>query len=623
MQVDALTLAAVADDFSSLLTGTRVEDAIQPTPHAIALLCYGNGQRHWLVASAHPRYAGIHLSAGRPRKITAEPPPFVMLLRKHLEGTRIAQIRQPRWERVLEIGFTTGPASAPAAWLIIEAMGRLSNIVLRNADGVILGALHTVSASVNRYRTIAPNVPYRYPPPQARTLRGETVARLDPESITAQELREAALDAMGEISGQKGSGSLIGLLSSQVLGLGRDLSAEVVWRAVGERDTPVRESLPWDALAATMRALAGLMVTHAWEPTLIYQDDDSSPSGFAVYRPERFPSARLVPQPGVSAMLTAYFHDAEWRDAIENAKSGLRRQLHTAAERSERKAEALNAELSALDEAKRLRLEADLLLAFQAEVSRGATTFTTDNPFAEGDQPQRMTMTIDPRLSAVDNANKRYDRYHKLQRAAVKIPEQIEANRVEHARISQLLTDLTLAETPAEVANVREAVAASSVLHGEREIGKDRRGKGKDARRAKNAKKAGKGQKKSASPGGAPLRLRMDDGLAVLVGKNSLQNEAVTFREAAPNDLWLHARGVPGAHVIVKAGGRPVPEPALRRAAAIAAYFSQSRGAGTVPVDYTQQRYVRHMKGGGPGMVIYEGERTLYVAPEEPSESQA
>lgn len=103
--------------------------------------------------------------------------------------------------------------------------------------------------------------------------------------------------------------------------------------------------------------------------------------------------------------------------------------------------------------------------------------------------------------------------------------------------------------------------------------------------------------------------------MTLLVGKNSRQNEAVTFREATANDVWLHARGVPGAHVIVKSGGRPVPEATLRQAASLAAYYSQAREAGTVPVDYTQQRYVRHMKGGGPGMVIYEGERTLYATP--------
>jgi predicted ribosome quality control (RQC) complex YloA/Tae2 family protein len=111
------------------------------------------------------------------------------------------------------------------------------------------------------------------------------------------------------------------------------------------------------------------------------------------------------------------------------------------------------------------------------------------------------------------------------------------------------------------------------------------------------------------------LRRESSDGFVLLVGKNSRQNEEVTFHQAAANDLWLHARGVPGAHVIVKSGGRPIPETTLREAAALAAYYSQARENGSVAVDYTEQRYVRHMKSGGPGMVSYERERTLHVTP--------
>jgi len=617
MQMDAITLAAVADEFSRTLVGSRVEDAIQPTPRSIALLCYGGGRKSWLVASAHQQFAGVHLTASRPRKLAVEPPPFVMLLRKHLDGARVAELRQPRWERVLEIGFTTSPQKDPTVWLIIEAMGRLSNIILTDGDGMILGALHGVSASVNRYRTITPNIPYRYPPPQTRTLHGQTVPRLDPESVTAEALREAAADSSRSESDGKTSTSLVGFLAEQLAGFGRDLSAEAVWRTFGKRDVTLHSDLPWEALAGHCQSLASVAARHAWQPTLVFASGSERPTAFAVYRPQRFPDAHLEEQTGVAAMLATYFGDAEWRDALDSAKSGLRRQLQTVAERARRKAEILASELEGLQEARRLRLEGDLLLAFQHDIPIGARTFTTQNPFATDGEQEQLTLTLDPRLTAVDNANRRFDRYHKMQRAAQKIPEQIAVNDVELARVSQLLTDLDLAESPAEVAQVRDAVAASGALRSDDiQRGDQKRGKGKDQRG--KVGKGTKGQKKAGSPGGAPLRLKLEDGITVLVGKNSLQNEAVTFREASPNDIWLHARGVPGAHVIVKSGGRPLSEEALRRAAAIAAYFSHSRAAGSVPVDFTAQRYVRHMKGGGPGMVVYEGERTLHVAPEEP-----
>jgi predicted ribosome quality control (RQC) complex YloA/Tae2 family protein len=142
----------------------------------------------------------------------------------------------------------------------------------------------------------------------------------------------------------------------------------------------------------------------------------------------------------------------------------------------------------------------------------------------------------------------------------------------------------------------------------------------KKAFKAAKKGKGGKQAKGKAVPpgGGVPLHVQSDDGFTILIGKNSRQNEEVTFHQATANDVWLHARGVPGAHVIIKAAGREVPRRTLEQAARLAAYYSQARGSTSVPVDHTQQRHVRHMKGGGPGMVIYERERTIHAEPDPP-----
>ena len=251
---------------------------------------------------------------------------------------------------------------------------------------------------------------------------------------------------------------------------------------------------------------------------------------------------------------------------------------------------------------------------------RGQTSVTLENPFGEG---TTRTLTLDPRFTAVENANRRYARYHKLQRATSLIPPQIEANQLELARVEQLLTDLALAETPAEIALVRAEVVEAGYLRGAAEKRPQKPGRRPSNR---NGQRAARAQRRQAHPAAArdPKAGRrsgasQSDGMTLLVGKNSRQNEEVTFHQASANDTWLHARGVPGAHVIIRNGGRPIPEATLREAAALAAYYSQSRAAGSVPVDYTEQRYVRHIKGGGPGMVTYERERTLQVAPGDPS----
>jgi predicted ribosome quality control (RQC) complex YloA/Tae2 family protein len=624
MNVDALTLAAVADELETLLNGARIEEVIQPTPQSVALQCWGGGRNRWLIASAHPQLARVHLVDQKPRKLVSEPPAFVMLLRKHLEGARIVTLRQPRWERVLEVGFARGPAASAgtvSVWLVAELMGRLSNLILRDGAGGILGALRLVGAEVNRYRTIAPHVAYRSPPPQTRLVHGKTGPRIDPGQVTAQQLREAAEEAPADDTPPRGrkapTRTVAGVLSASLLGFGRDLSEEAAARALGARDALITGAVDWEALASVVQELAQLVVSRAWQPTLVYSANEAAPTAFAVYMPSRFPGATLRAMSSVNAMLAAYYEGAEWRGAVEGAKGDLRRVLNTQRDRTARKDEALRTELQALDESGHLRREADILLAFQSEVSPTAGRFTIEDPFLTGGEPagRQVTIALDPRLSAVENANRRYERYHKLQRAATQIPGQIEANVLERERIAQLLTDLDLADTPAEIALVRSEVAEAGYLRAHRSPA------GKQSKAGKSSKqvRAGKGGQaaKRGPEGGPPLRRQSSDGYTLLAGKNSRQNEQVTFHDATSNDTWLHARGVPGAHVIVKSAGRPVPEATLREAAALAAYYSQARGAGSVPVDYTQQRYVRHMKGGGPGMVVYDHERTMYVAPQD------
>lgn len=633
MQTDAVTLAAVADELTEATLGARVEDVIQPTPHSIALLLYGQGAKRWLVVSAHPQLARIHLAAARPRKMVNEPPSFVMLLRKHVEGARLTAIRQPRWERVVELSFARGgPESGVApVWLTAELMGRQSNIILRadeSTGGEVLGALHLVPPGANRVRVLTPHVVYRPAPPQTRTLRGEQVPRLPPERATPAQLETAALDMLAvaseppvaDLSAAKRKGkarraeapTVVALLMAHVAGCSRELAREVAFRALGTTAAALVPNLPWDALSTEMRGFAVLVEARAWRPTLVYATPDATTlDAFAVYEPRQFPEATLRPMPSVNEALATYYQDAEWRVTVEGAKGELRRRLQTNLERCQRKAEALQGELGALDDARKLREEADLLLAFQTDLPERAASVTLENPFASEAEQQTITLALDPRYGVVENANRRYARYHKLQRAASQIPLQIAANALELARIEQLQLDLALAETPQEIGLVREEVVEAGYLRAKPDPRARKQPKGGKGKQGKHGAQQGK----RVALGGTPLRRESGDGFALLVGKNSRQNEEVTFHQAAANDLWLHARGVPGAHVIVKSGGRPVPETTLREAAALAARYSQARENGSVAVDYTEQRYVRHMKGGGPGMVIYERERTLQVAP--------
>lgn len=634
MYVDAMTLAAVADEWRKLLAGARIDTIIQPTEYTLAIQCYApafqgqGGKNLWLYASAHPQLARAHITALKPPRIASEPPAFVMLLRKYLEGTRIESIEQPRWERTLEIvsGHRRGSESDERVRyrLIIEIMGRMSNIVFCDEQGTILGCLKRVGADVNRYRVIAPGVPYVPPPPQHRTLVGRSLPRLEPTSVTASQLSMSAAESSATEPADKKRKKqpekphLWQVLSKNLLGCSPLLAREVVYRATENTETLVEEATQetWEELAWNVRDLTSIYDMRTWHPQLVERvEANNEPAGapvaFAPYILEQYanlPNMRVRESPSMNVLLDDYYARTEWHDALDAIRSPIRKILQVQRERCLRKADFLRAEMNVAEEAAQYRLQAELLLSHQHEVQQGVDKVALPNMYedmGDGNAPL-VTIPLDPRFDAVGNANRLFNRYHKLRRAVELVPGQIEQNNLELATVNQLLTDLVLAETPAEVALVKAEVQEAGYIRGKALQDKKSR-KGKNGKRTRG---------KPALPGGGvPLHLQTSDGFIVLVGKNSRQNEEVTFRQATSNDVWLHARGVAGAHIIIKAAGRDVPHSTIEQVAKIAAYYSEARGNTAVPVDYTFQRHVRHMKGGGPGMVTYDREHTLYAEP--------
>ncbi len=607
MRVDALNLWAVAGELSPLLRGARIETVIAPTPYAIALEWYGGGQKSWLLLSAHPQLGRVHLLPERPRKLIAEPPAFVMLLRKYLEGSRIDAVRAVPWERIIRIDAGRGPAF-DRVWLIAEVMGNLANIILvDDEDQRILGALRPVSLAVNHYRAILPGHPYIPPPPQTRQVDGVLVPRLMPERALATDLAAAALGS---------DAPAWRILASHVAGQSQDLAREVVGRALGDplAIIPQRSLETWDAVVRELRTVADRAERLNFAPVALLDSGGVIKDGalWPPCAPLAPADLRQEPRPSVNELLAEYFAAREFRDALSSNAADLRRILKTARERLEKKLIALQGDLDALRAGDTLRAEGDLLLAFANEIPEGATSYVT--PDLGVDLAPRV-ITLDPRLTAIENANQRFARYHKMKRAAIQIPPQIERATTDLAIVAQIQTDLDLSETLQDLVQVRAEIAEARLGAGERaEVSH------KPAKKPPVAKggKPGKGNKPAKVPGGDPIKFRSEAGFTFLVGKNRWQNEYVTFSLATGNDLWLHARGVPGAHVIVKSGGRDVPRAVLDEAASFAAWYSQSRGNASVAVDYTQQRYVRHMKDGGPGMVIYTHERTLPARPRDP-----
>jgi predicted ribosome quality control (RQC) complex YloA/Tae2 family protein len=275
-------------------------------------------------------------------------------------------------------------------------------------------------------------------------------------------------------------------------------------------------------------------------------------------------------------------------EAYSAGKEGVHAQLEEALSRMRRKLAALNRELAGDEAIELLRKKGELLFAYASTMSPGLSQFEAQY---DPDGPL-LSIDLDPTLSAAENARGYFARYEKAKRAYEDVPKLQRAARREVDYLEQLATDLDLAESWPEIDAVRDALQEGGYWRGE---------------------------KTRVPRGGKPgfRRFTTEGGFVILVGRNALQNQQLLAEKSSPPDLWLHARGIPGSHVILRNDGRPIPETAIEYAAALAAYYSSGRGDTTVEIDVTERRYVRPIKGGKPGMVTYKNERTLTIRPQK------
>ncbi len=564
MYLDAFTLSALVDEFLDVLTGGRVQDVLDVDETGLGLEIYAHHRRQYLYMSADHQTPRLHLVDEKLRRGLAKPKPIGLLFRRYVEGGVVAHVSQPKWERILHLDID-GPEGEVT--IIVEPMERRSNILLVQS-GVILECMRRVGPDENRYRVSLPAHEYVPPPPQT--------GKLDPTHLTRQDIYgifDQNRDAAQQVHR---------LLSGRLLGVSPLLAKEIVFRASGRTDLKVQEADP-DRIAEALESLIGPLADRQWQPGIA--ENENGLEAFSVY-----PLQSIVgwhPTDSVSAALNAYYGALLGDDAYQAAKGPVAAAIEEARAKQEAKLYSLQRSLTDERELEALRQSGELLLAYQYSIPKGETEFRAQyNP----DEPE-LVIRLDPTLSPLENAQQYFGRYEKAKRALAGVPELIEEARTELDYLAQLATDLEMASNWPDIDEVQQALQAKGYWQGKRA---GRIGGGKSA----------------------PLRITTPDNFVIWVGRNSRQNEMVTFEKGGGADLWLHARDVPGAHVIIKFDGRPIPEPVIERAAEIAAAYSASKDEASVLVDVTERKYVKKIKGAGPGMVTYRNETTRTVKPQ-------
>ncbi len=561
MNYDVFTIAAVVDELKQTLQDGRIQDSLEIGDSAIGLEIYATHARHYLLISAHPQEARVQLVGDRVRRGVEQPSPLGLMLRRYVEGGRLVAIQQSAWERVIQFEFE-GP-EGPLT-LIAEPMERRSNILLVR-DGRIMDCIRRVGPDENRVRVSLPGYPYVPPPPQ--------LSKIPPNELTLPFL-EHALDADPGKAAWR-------VLTDKLLAFSPMLAKETVYRAMGSANIKAGDTSARDVYAAARELLEALL-DHRWQPG--NTEADGRITSFAVYPITHLPGWHDVSS--ISEALAAYYGAPIGPEAYDAGKKPVQAMIDEALERIQRRLDSLRRSARDETERERLRQSGELILAYQYQIAPGQTSFAAQYDF---DAPA-LEIKLDPSVSAVENAKQYFERYEKAKRGAEEIPTLIEAAENELAFLRQLETDLVLAANFPEIGEVQDVLQANGYWRGPRTA------------RPKGGKSG-------------PLKVTTPDGTVIWVGRNARQNEDVTFGKGKPDDLWLHARGVPGAHVVIKSGGRTVPAGVIQQAAGLAAYYSASRGEGQVLVDVTERRYVRKIKGGKSGMVTYRNESPVNAVP--------
>ncbi len=569
--MDAITLAAIGRELEETLVGGRVQVVLQPDEQSLALEIFRDGERRWLLLSIHVQAPRVHLLRERARRGVALDHPFLLLARKRLRGARFTQLVQPKWERLLYLAFSH-PTFGESV-LVAEIMGRWSNLVLNNGEGDVLASLRHFERSERAQRIVRPGHPYAPPPPQRHKLPIDLIKEEDLERLLHQTTAGTPLWRP---------------LVKRIAGLSPLAARELIFRATGDAMADVTHpNLQASSLMQALEWFRTLPRQGGWAPTIAL-GVDGKPQAFAPYALTHLESFSHVP--GISLAAQMYYEAMLGADSYAGRRKEVLALIAQARKKLHARQTSLGRQAVGEEDIARLRSFGEWILTYTWKIRPGDTELLADT----GEDMLRIP--LDPSKTPSENAQTYFARYQKAKRAAEKIPELLASVDRDLAWLDQLENDTRLADNTPQLEEIKEALLASGLV-------------------------ATAQRKRPRAPRSHPIRIHTDEGFDVIIGRNALQNEKVTWAMARPEDIWLHAQDVPGSHVIIRTEGREAPEKLLLQAASWAAWHSQARHDTKVSVMVTQRKHLRKLKGGRPGQVRVRTYRTLTVTPNPPPQT--
>lgn len=576
MPFDAVFLSAVADELRAQTLTCRVDKVQQPERDTVILHLRAPGMSARLLLSASTNHPRAHLST-RSFENPAQPPMFCMLLRKHLTGGRLSAITQPPMERLLDFSFecTDELGESVQKHLILELMGRNSNLILTDGTGRVLDCLRRVDFEMSAERQLLPGLYYRLPPTQGKRSPFETDADMLAQLLCAQ-------------TGQK---QFDAWLLDTFGGISPLLCRELAFRIFGDVDTDIA-ALSQDAkqqAAFSLHEQFSALADGKKAPVLLVKQD--RPWDFTCIPIAQYGGfVRCELQQGFSQLLDSFYGERDHAERLRQKTQAMRKLLTNLCNRTARKLALQKKELAGTHDRERLRRLGDIVTANLHAIARGQSRLRAVD-FYDPDM-QEIDIPLNPALSPQQNAAKFYKDYQKAKTAERVLTEQIARGETELDYLESVLEALSRAESERDIQQIRAELADGGYLREQTQ------------------------KKRMKLPPAKPMQFRSTEGYTILVGRNNQQNDMLTTKLAEKGDLWLHAQKIHGSHVIIVCAGQTPSDQTVTEAMTLAAYYSQSREGQNVPVDYTRVKNVKKPNGAKPGMVIYDRYATGYATPD-------
>lgn len=577
MALDGITISNIVWELKEKALDGRIDKIYQPEKDEIILAIRGRGTNYKLLLTANPSHPRLHFT-GQSKTNPLQAPLFCMVLRKHIMGGRLVKVLQPDFERIAELHIEAlnEMGDRTIKRLVIEIMGKHSNIILVDESGVILDAVKHISHEKSSVREVLPGKAYSTPPSQDKK---------NPLLLNKEEFLQ--------LVEMKKNQKLQALLYQSYSGISPVMASEICCRAAADPGALVEKNTP-DILEGIYHHFETAMgqVRDGRYQCFIYYEGNK-PFEFSCLPYFMLETCKKISFDSVSELLEAFYKEKDSLYRMGQKTADLRKLVSLSLERCVKKKELHLRTLAEIRDRDTLKIYGELITAYIHSIQKGMTVFACQNFYDEAGQ--EIKIPLDANLTPSENAQRYFKKYNKEKRTYAALQEQMKQNEQEISYLESVLTSLSISLEENDVEEIRQELFEQGFV--------------------KKRSTGGKKQKKPHQT--TPLHYVSTDGFDMYVGKNNKQNDELTFRLASPQDLWLHTKDIPGSHVIVKLNSTPVPEATLMEAANLAAFYSKARLGSQVPVDYTLRKNVKKPNGAKPGFVIYEANQTLYIKPSE------